>query len=213
MARIEALYVGKPAWRRYGEREVYTSAHRLAVAEVLLGALGFEGDAPGDARVHGGPDKAVCFYPAEHYRHWESVLGAALQPPAFGENITHSGMVEAEVCIGDIFEVGGAAVQVTQPRQPCAKLAARHGRPDLPDLVFARGFTGFYGRVIEAGLVRAGDPIVVRRRDPAGVAVTFATEVMHRKLADRSVLERLLSVEALSKAWRETLTRRLSGGE
>ncbi|MBJ8032143.1 MOSC domain-containing protein, partial [Bacillus cereus group sp. N21] len=87
------------------------------------------GDGQADLVHHGGVDKAVCVYSGEHYSYWEETLNQDLEYGAFGENITVSGMREEDVCIGDTFELGEAIVQVTQPRQPCFKLAKKYNIP------------------------------------------------------------------------------------
>ncbi len=67
-----------------------------------------------DKKLHGGPDRAVCLYPADHYIQWEHELGKPLPPAAFGENLTVTNMLEADVCIGDIYKIGNAVIQITQ---------------------------------------------------------------------------------------------------
>ena len=207
---IVAVNVGKAEVHKYGDRSVRTAAHKQRVDCAYLRTEGFEGDEQADRRHHGGPDKAVCVYSAEHYGFWRDFLGCPLEHGAFGENLTVIGVLEAEICVGDVFRAGDAVVQVTQPRQPCGNLAARHRRPDLVATIQKNGFTGFYLRVIEAGLVRTADLLVLSTRDPAAVSIQFANRVMHRQLPDPESLQRLLAVPALSQAWRESLERRLT---
>ena len=91
---------------------------------VWAGSLNLTGDGQADRTNHGGPDKAVCVYPADHYEFWRHDLGLPDIPlGAFGENFTVAGLGEADVCIGDVWAVGDAVFQVSQPRQPCWKLA------------------------------------------------------------------------------------------
>ena len=206
--QVVSINVGAVETRDYAGRLVATASHKQPVGEAKLTRLGFEGDSQADLRHHGGPDKAACVYSADHYRHWEALWAVELAPGAFGENITVAGMREAEVCIGDVFRVGESTVQITQPRQPCSKLAARHAWPDLVQEIRKNGFSGFYVRVIEEGGVRAGDPLELLAPDPAGVSIEFANRVMYRQPDDPSNLERLLSVPALSEAWREALSSR-----
>jgi MOSC domain-containing protein YiiM len=206
---IVALHVGPVEVQSYNGREVRTAAHKRSVQAAMLTPLGFEGDEQAERRYHGGPDKAVCVYPAEHYDFWRTLWGVDWAFGAFGENLAISGFREKDVCIGDILSVGEATVQVTQPRQPCSKLVSRHGRPELIETIQRNGFSGYYLRVLEAGFVRVGYPIALKARDPGGVTVQFANQVMFRQLPDRESLERILAVPALSAAWRETLSKRL----
>ncbi len=207
--RIISLNLGQPELSVYFEELTLTSGHKRPVPSAMLHLTHFEGDAQADRRNHGGPDKAVCAYSFDHYPYWEQVLGEALQPGAFSENLTLVGLRESEVCIGDVFRVGEAVVQISQPRQPCAKLAGKRRRKDLPDLIHENSFSGFYFRVLEEGLVNAGEEVELVERHPLGVTVEFANQVMYRQRRDLESLRRVLDVEALSGAWRRSLQRRL----
>ena len=132
---------------------------------VWLGYLGLEGDGVADTKVHGGVDKSVCIYPAEHYPVWRSELNQPALPfAAFGENFTTTGLLEDEVCVGDIFEIGEAVVQVSQPREPCWKPARRWQVKNLAARILETGRTGFYGRTLQPGPVQAGDSLRLQQR-------------------------------------------------
>lgn len=176
-----------------------------------LGPTGLTGDGQADQKHHGGPDKAVCVYPAEHYPHWQARLGGDLGHAAFGENFTTLGLSEAGVCIGDTFRVGSAVVQVSQPRQPCHKLAARHDQARLTLWVQESGLTGWYFRVLEPGEVQAGLPLDHLSRPEEPVTLAEANRVMHRDRQDLPAIRRLLAQPALSRSWRATLEQRLAG--
>ncbi|BBL79533.1 hypothetical protein RxyAA322_13870 [Rubrobacter xylanophilus] len=125
---------------------------------VWLGWEGFAGDEQADRENHGGPEKAALVCPAEHYVRWREMLGREIGPAAFGENLsTRSLTEEEEVCVGDVCRLGGAVVQVSQPRQPCYKPAWRFGVRDLAALTLRSGMTGFCLRVLEEGR-RRGRP-------------------------------------------------------
>ena len=218
-ARIVSLNVGRAAPLRHARGEV-PSAIRKAPAEgpLALGELGLDGDEQADLRVHGGADKALCVYPREHAAWWARALGIDLPPGGAGENLSTLGLVEAEVVIGDVYRVGSATgpgsgplVQVSQPRQPCYKLAARHGDPGIALAVQEAGTTGFYLRCVEPGLMRAGDAIALACRPTHGVTIAEANRVMHHDRRDAEGLRRLLEVPELSAVWRATFERRLAG--
>ncbi|MBM4457442.1 MAG: MOSC domain-containing protein [Chloroflexi bacterium] len=135
---------------------------------VWLSAAGLPGDQQADLVNHGGPHKAVNVYPNEHYAFWrESLNRPAIAAGAFGENFTTAGWLEEEVCIGDVYAIGAAAVQVSQPRGPCWKLARRWQVPDLDRRIRALGRTGWYLRVLDEGFVQAGETIrLVERAYP-----------------------------------------------
>jgi MOSC domain-containing protein YiiM len=136
--------------------------------------------------------------------------GTELPPGAFGENLSVGGLLEDRVCIGDTFALGGATVQVNQPRGPCYKIAARWGYKTLPDLMAKAGISGFYLRVLEEGRVRAGDEMTLtdRRSD---VTVAEVMRVTYRDRRDREGLARVIAVPELAAGWRVSLERLLGG--
>ncbi len=181
---------------------------------IRLGRINLEGDGQADLKHHGGPDKAVCVYPAAHYPYWRSELGnAALEYGAFGENFTVQGMDETRVAIGDVYAVGSAVVQVSQPRQPCWKLARRWRVPDLALRVQQTGFTGWYFRVLEEGDVAPGLTLRLLERSFGQWTVARANQVMHRDRSDRNAAAALAECPALSVSWRDTLRKRAEAGE
>ncbi|WP_240489054.1 MOSC domain-containing protein [Cohnella thermotolerans] len=174
-----------------------------------LSRTGLDGDEQADLVHHGGPDKAVCVYSYRHYPHLEQVLNRKLPMGAFGENFTVDELAEDEIHIGDIYAVGTATVQVSQPRVPCWKLAMKWGLDELPALVTETGATGFYFRVLEEGEVAPGE-LVLLERHPAALSVQEANRIMHRDKKDAEGIRRLLAVDALADSWKETLNRRLA---
>lgn len=181
---------------------------------IRLGRTNLEGDGQADLRHHGGADKAVCVYPAAHYPFWRKSLEVDEFPyGAFGENFTVGEATEAEVCIGDVYEVGSARVQVTQPRQPCWRLARRWRIKDLAARVQENGYTGWYLRVLEEGMVEVEQSLVLIDRPHPEWTVQRANQVMHHLRDDREAAAELASLPSLSVSWRETLTRRARTGE
>lgn len=214
MSRLEfaivSLNVGMPIVIDYQGRELLTGFFKHPVREPLyLGKMGFEGDGQGDLVHHGGADKAVCVYPIDYYPYWEERTGRKLDAVSFGENITVSGLVEDVIHIGDILQLGEAVVQVTQPRQPCFKLAHKHGIVELPQEVRNTGYTGYYFRVLEEGKVAPESVLVIQERHPLGVSVAYANQIRHHEKDNIPGIKRLLAVDALSSSWRETLSERL----
>jgi MOSC domain-containing protein YiiM len=176
---------------------------------ISLGRTNLDGDGQEDLVNHGGPDKAVCVYSADHYDTWRHELELpGLTFGAFGENFTIGGMDEDGVCIGDVWRVGEATVQVSQPRQPCWKLARRWRIKDLPGRVVATGRTGWYFRVLEEGVVSPELPMALVERPFPSWTVGRANRVMHHDRGDRRAAAELAAVPPLSASWREALARR-----
>ncbi|MCL4109418.1 UNVERIFIED_CONTAM: hypothetical protein GTU68_043646 [Idotea baltica] len=170
---------------------------------------GFRGDAQADRINHGGVDKAVCVYPVEHYPHWINQLGRGMNAGAFGENLTTKGLLETEVCVGDIFEIGGARLQISQPRQPCWKLARRWQRKDLTALVERTGKTGFYFRVLEHGYVENEESFSMIERPFPDWTIERCNKVMHHQKKDAEASRQLASeCTALAGSWKDALWAR-----
>ncbi|AEA16009.1 MULTISPECIES: MOSC domain-containing protein [Bacillus] len=212
--QLLSLNIGLPKEVIYGGKVIHTGINKKQVKEpVYLSFVKFNGDGQADLVHHGGVDKAVCVYTGDHYPYWEKELNQDLVYGAFGENITVSGMREEDVCIGDTFELGEAIVQVTQPRQPCFKLAKKYNIPKLPLYFQETGYTGFYFRVLKEGWVSSVDTLKSLQSDPKGVSIAFANRIMHKEKQNIEGVKRILEVNALSSSWRKSFEKRISGEE
>lgn len=182
-------------------------------APCWLGYEGFRGDEQADRRHHGGVDKAVCVYPARHYPYWRDLLPLDDLPHgAFGENLTVSGLAEEDVCIGDVFSLGEAQVQVSQPRQPCWKLARRWRIKDLTARVEQTGFTGFYFRVLRHGHVSVNDTLLLQQRSFPQWTIARCNEIMHHQKGDAEAARLLAECPLLSASWKDGLWYRSQRG-
>jgi len=196
------------AWR--GETLLSGIFKQPVAGRVAVRGHNLAGDAQADLSVHGGPDKAVYAYPAEHYVFWRAELPELeLDWGAFGENLTTEGLLETEVWIGDRYRVGSAQLVVTQPRIPCHKLAARHGRPDLPKRFLASGRSGFYLRIEAEGELGAGDAVERVSRDERGLRVADLYALLGARRGDTALLRRAVEHPDLAAAWRDELQRQL----
>ena len=213
MIKIVGLNLGQTAAVVYHGRATTTAGDKRPVAAAWLGPEGLTGDAQADRQNHGGPDKAVCAYPSEHYAFWQAQLGRALPASAFSENFTLEGLTEPEANLGDTYAVGAAVVQVCQPRIPCFKLAGRLDFPEAPDIIQETGKSGFYLRVLQPGEVHSGDELILRERHPAGVSIQFVNEVLYRHRVDRASFEAILAVDAAAAVLRKIIRRQLERQE
>lgn len=178
------------------------------VGKVRLGKTGLEGDGQADRKNHGGPDKAVCVYSIDHHPAWLEDIEIRFPSGGFGENFSVSGAIESEVCVGDIFSVGPARLQISQPRQPCWKLGRRWQRPDLPTIVETNGRTGWYFRVLRAGLIEAPSLLTLESRPHPEWTVAAANRVLHHDKRDAVAAANLAACPALSEAWKTVLLKR-----
>jgi len=181
---------------------------------VMVRRLNIDGDGQADLVHHGGQDKAVLGYAGEHYEFWKSEYPHVdWRAGCFGENLTIRGLSEAEVCVGDVFRLGEARLQISQPRQPCWKLSRRWRLPKLAVRVQQTRRTGWYFRVLGEGRIEAGQTLEVTDRPFPQWTIARANEIMFAKprLPDEELA--LARCNALSASWRETLTNRLRRGK
>ena len=209
--KLISLQVGVPRTVTRDSLEVATGIFKASVEKrVWMRELNLEGDRQADLSVHGGRDKAVYAYPAEHYPYWKKELPEMDFPwGAFGENLTTSGLLESAVFIGDRFTIGTAEVVVTQPRLPCFKLNLKFDRDDMVKRFLASHFSGFYLRVLREGEVGAGDEIVPVHQDENRVSVL---DILHLHLHETDSAElrnRALRVEYLTPSWRRELSEQV----
>ncbi len=206
---IDALLIGGPKPFR-ADGTLSAMARDSAMGPVRLTKLGFVGDRVADPNVHCGPDKAVHFYPPEHYPFWSVKLEGhphLERAGAFGENISAGGMIEEKVKIGDRFRLGKALVEVSQGRQPCWKLDHHFGVHGLAGEVIRTGRSGYYFRIIEEGEVAAGDVIeqVWQASHDMSVSRTFRLLIGggHRQEGAKAELNELAQMHALADVWRK----------
>ena len=210
--KLLSVNVSQPKSISYRGRSVRTGIYKVPVkGRVMLRRLNLDGDAQGDLTVHGGPDKAIYVYPFEHYDFWARELGRDdFEFGQFGENFTVEGMPEEQVHIGDVFRVGGALVEVTQPRVPCYKLGIKMGSARFVKRFLASGRVGFYLRVLEEGEVCAGNTIECLQ---LGAEQMTIREIIRLAYFDRENAEgarKAIRIAALSPGWREMFEERLA---
>jgi MOSC domain-containing protein YiiM len=180
---------------------------------------GLEGDEQGDRVHHGGPEKALHHYAAEHYPQWEDWHRASpvrFAAGAFGENVSTTGMDERNVYVGDVFRVGQALLQVSQGRQPCFRLNLHLQRPDAALTMQASGHTGWYYRVLREGWLAAGDVFeLVDRPCPAWPLARVIAAMFPDSATDKLGAEWLgaARLAPLAERWRTTFERRLASGQ
>jgi MOSC domain-containing protein YiiM len=174
---------------------------------VRVAILNLAGDGQADLTVHGGVDKAVYAYRSEHYPFWEEMRDEKLPWGAFGENLTITGLDEKSACIGDQFRIGTAELEVSQPRLPCFKLAAKFRSGEIIKQMLDSRRTGFYLRVLSEGILECGDSIVALRQHPARLSIRDITDLYLAKAPKRDDIQRVLSVDALASSWRNHFSK------
>lgn len=189
---------------------------RLADRPLLATADGLDGDEQGDRRHHGGRDKALHAYASVHYRTWAGELPDAADcfvPGAFGENLVVEGVTEHELCLGDLFQIGSALVELSQSRQPCWKLNLKFNRSDMARRVQSTGRTGWYFRVLEPGMISAGMQARLLDRPHAEWPLNRVWRLLYHEMLDKHALAALLTLQGLPDSWRRLAERRLASGK
>ena len=177
--------------------------------KVFLDELGFHGDGVGNPRIHGGKDMAVCAYFTDHFPHWKKELDREIKPGAFGENLSLAGINETQMNIGDIYRLGEAEIEVSQPRQPCHKLNKVFDLQAMACKVQTPGYTGCYLRVKKTGWVKP-DYVFEKIKEGLGkISIDMVNVLMFKEKKNLNLLRKVASLQALSIKLREKFQKRL----
>ncbi len=210
---LTSIQVGMPKTHTDGESIWQTGIFKQSVEGAIeVKTLGLVGDGVGDTKNHGGADKAVCCHPMIHHAYWNSYFQWDLQPGAFGENFTLTGLSEMDVSVGDIWQIGSATFQVSQPRIPCWKQDDKLQQMGFQKLVAETGRTGFYLRVLQEGLVSAGETIQVIERPHPAAKIVRVNRALNEK-DNLALAQEFSELAPLTPSWRKMFKQRLKKSE
>ncbi len=210
--KLKSVNVSMPKDIVHNGKAITTGIFKEPVEDrVMLRRLNLDGDGQADLWGHGGAFRVVYVYSFENYTYWADELARDdFTIGQFGENFTVEGMLEDEIRVGDVFRVGGALVEVSQPRVPCYKLAIKMGIEGFQNRFMASGRMGFYFRVLEEGEVGAGDTIELVRRDPDAMTVREVNETLYFDKENLAATARALDIPALAHGWKGSFEDRLA---
>ena len=213
--KIVSINVGLPRTIRWKDREVTTSIFKSPVnGPVMMRRFNLDGDRQSDLENHGGRNKAVYAYPAEHYDLWRQELpGSELPWGAFGENLTIEGLREESTFIGDLFQIGEALLMVTQPRIPCYKLSIRLGRDDVVKRFLESNRSGVYFSVVQEGLLAIGNTVERIKEDEDRISVMEINRAVANGGDHLSIVRRAVQHKVLPAGLREHFLTQLSSAE
>jgi ferredoxin-NADP reductase/MOSC domain-containing protein YiiM/ferredoxin len=208
-----SVNVGLPTDVGWHGKTVFTGVFKDPVTGPRrVAKLNVEGDGQGDLAGHGGEQRAVFAYQLDSYRHWERELGRDdFVFGQFGENFTIEGLSDDEVCIGDRYQIGSAIFEVTQPRVTCYRVGIRMNDPRIPALLVSHHRPGFYFRVLQEGLVEAGDEVLKLETGPEEMTVAEVSALLYLPGHPRQQLLRALRIPALSAGWQGSFRALLDG--
>jgi MOSC domain-containing protein YiiM len=209
---IVAVNVAIPRLVEFDGRLISTGIYKTPVrGPRRVGRTNIEGDGQADLTVHGGPDKAVYAFPLEHYAFYQEALGRdPFEYGQFGENLTTRGLLEAGVRIGDRYRMGEVLFEVSQPRAPCFKFAIKMGSSEVIRIFLESGRSGFYLRVLEEGLIAAGDGIELAATDAAAPSVAEIHRLYFFDKQNLEALRRAVGCTRLAPAFRDSFVSRLA---
>jgi MOSC domain-containing protein YiiM len=201
---VLAIFVGGPKTLVDARGEWRSSIARDRVdGPAQLEIRGFAGDQATQS-YHGSPEIAVCIHAQNHYDFWNRTLQMSLQPGAVGENITFDTWDDSSICVGDVLRIGTARIQISAPRSPCENQARFVGRPDWVKRTIQTLRTGMYARVLEAGTLQAGDPIILQARHNPGLTIRELNACVYHTY-DAALAECFIAAEGLMDWWKQRL--------
>ena len=211
-AKILIIKTGLIETLTFPDGSSYESAIRKKpVPMVKVHTLGAEGNDVGLKAHHGGVDKALFFMSADSFSALNALLdenfsyqGTAI----YGENFVVSELNEDSVCVGDRFQIGSCVVEVSQPRKPCERLSKNTNNSNTQQTVYRSGWSGWYVRVVQAGVICKGDKLhLLSRPHPE-----FTIRHLNRLLSapnHAGELEQALALEVLAPAFKRSLNSQL----
>jgi MOSC domain-containing protein YiiM len=209
--RVQALNVSLPKVLVYKGEEVLTGIYKVSTAEpLMIRKTNIDGDRQADLTVHGGVDKAVYAFPAEHYSYYQETLKQdPYETGQFGENLTTEGMLESDVHIGDRYQVGEVVLEVSQPRSPCYKFAIKMGTAESLSVCINSAKTGFYFRVLSEGVVQSGDRIEIEYSNDTAPTVEEVHRLYYLDKRNIDGLTRAAQCNSLAEDWIDEFENRI----
>ena len=211
LPNIQLLKLCAGKTQEYRDHEPSAIAKLPLTKPTQLTNLGIFGDEQYEKRFHGGIDRALCHYPSEHYSYWQMQypeLSHLFKAPAFGENISTLGLTEENACMGDIYQLGDAIIQITQPRSPCYKLNYHLQIPNLSQIMQDTAYCGWLYRVIKEGMIAPDSTMTLLSR-PGTLSVKHAINIAFNEPFNEESTLILLSSPGLSTSWTRTMQNRL----
>lgn len=207
--KVVSTNIGEKRTILWKGKEVQTGIFKYPVSQpIYLGSEDVENDHVIDRRYHGGKDKACYLYSADHYSYWKEFYPDLEMPfGIFGENLTIEGLHEAQVNIGDIYQIGEAVVQAAQPRQPCFKLEFRFNDNQIVQQFIDSGFAGIYVRVLKNGTVKSGDSMELIERKKS-LSIQKVYELLYTSELQKEAVEQAVNDPFIAASCKKDLLKR-----
>ncbi len=209
--KIIATNIGKPTTITWNGKEEKTGIYKYPThSPIFLGESDVLNDTVIDRKHHGGENKACYLFSSEAYSYWKPLYpNLNWNWGMFGENLTVEGLNEAKIRIGDIYELGTAIVQISQPREPCYKLGIRFKSSRVIKQFIAHGYPGTYVKVIQKGEVKTGDNFILQKQSPNELTIKNFYKLLFDKEKNKDILKLAIQNEALPQYKRDKLKKYL----
>ncbi|RYC50131.1 sulfurase [Flagellimonas olearia] len=207
--QIISTNLGKPTEISWNGKLITTGIYKSPLdTPLLLETENVSGDTIGDPKVHGGIYKACYLFSAEQYPYWkEKYPHLEWNWGMFGENLTVKGLDESQIRVGNIYRLGTALVQITQPREPCFKLGLKFGTQQILKQFIDHGWPGTYVRILEVGKVSSGDTMDLVEESNNPLTTQQFYRLLYDKEKDQSILKLAISNDSLPLHKRERLKK------
>ena len=205
--KIISTNIAKPTTIIWNGKEETTGIYKMPTDKpIYLGKECVKEDEVSDRKVHGGEFKACYLFSADHYGYWKTLYpDLNWNWGMFGENLTVSGFDEIQILIGNIYKVGNALVQITQPREPCFKFGVKFGNQNVLKQFIEHGYPGTYLRVLEEGTVKTGDDFKIIESAQNSLSVFDFFKLLFAKEKNQMVLKAAIQNEAIPTSKRNKL--------
>lgn len=205
--KIIATNIAKPTTIVWNGKTQTTGIYKYPTKEgIYLEKEDVKGDEVSDRKHHGGIFKACYLFSENHYAYWQNLYpNLDFNYGIFGENLTVKGLDETKISVGDIYKIGTALVQVTQPREPCFKLGIRFGTQAILKQFIKHARPGTYVRVLEEGLIKPGDKMILVQAATNSLTTTQLFSLLFAKQKDQSQLALIVNNDAIPLKKRQKL--------
>lgn len=209
--KIIATNLGNSTTVIWRGREIQTGIYKYPVAGPLrLEKEDVAKDTVIDRKHHGGEFKACYLFSSDYYGDWKAKYPhLEWDWGMFGENLTVSHMDENQLFVGAIYKVGSAKVQITEPRQPCHKLGIRFGDQKVIKEFIDYGHPGTYVRILEEGLVRTGDEMLLEKSAPNSLSVAQYNQLVNSRDKDLELVRLAVDNDSIREKKRKVLKKLL----
>lgn len=189
--KVIATNLGNPTTFTWNGREEQTGIFKKPVAKPLhLTKTEVASDTVIDRVHHAGIHKACYLFSSDNYPYWKEIYPELdWDWGMFGENLTISGLDESHMRIGNIYRLGTALVQVSQPREPCYKLGIRFGTQEVLKKFIAHNKPGTYVRILEEGEVKIGDELILQEQSQNELTVQLFYKLLYLREKPKDLLD------------------------